>query len=156
MSSKLKRYDGSQHEGPANTSPYPVSRLAPAHDLVDLASEVQHATETLQHHTAASLRQIASQMRFLQAQARQILEESARHTELHRARASFEKHTGQIYHLYESGSGLYWSILSPAEWGTPPHPFRGSYRLEADHTFTRAEDLEQRDMEDKELFKLLS
>ena len=51
------------------------------------------------------------------------------------------KRVGGVYHLYERANGtLYFSILSPDDWGgAAPHTFRGSYRLAADQTFTPAE-----------------
>ena len=35
----LIRHPRGIHEGPAKSSPYPVSRLAPPHDLVDVAKQ---------------------------------------------------------------------------------------------------------------------
>jgi hypothetical protein len=45
-----------------------------------------------------------------------------------------------VYHLYERTDGeLEFSMLSPADWdGRPPHRCVGSFRLEADMTWTPA------------------
>ena len=51
---------------------------------------------------------------------------------------------------------LYFSMLSPAEWGgRAPHPFEGSYRLEADMSWTPAEEIAERDASRRELLPLL-
>jgi hypothetical protein len=75
--------------------------------------------------------------------ARAILDEAAAAAELHRARCSFRKVPGRVYHLYRRDPDeLYFSMLSPDDWdGAPPHPFEGSYRLEVDQTFTRVGDV---------------
>ena len=51
------------------------------------------------------------------------------------------------YHLYERENGtLYFSMLSPDDWGgEAPHTFRGSYRLEADMSWTPEEEIAARD-----------
>jgi hypothetical protein len=71
-----------------------------------------------------------------------VLDEAARAARLHRARCNFRKVPGHVYHLYRRGEDdLYFSMLSPAEWGGhPPHPFEGSYRLENDQSFTRVDE----------------
>lgn len=144
MSDPPKRHEGGKHDGPARTSPYPVSRLAPAHDLVDVAREIEQADRAIGSVVGGKLDVIARQIRVLQAEAQQILEEARRDLDLHRATCAFEKRPGAIYHLYERSNGaLYWSMISPDEWGgAPPHAFRGSFRLEADQSWTPAEELD--------------
>lgn len=137
-----KRHDEGKHEGPARTSPYPVSRLAPAVDLVDVAREIERADEVIGSVVGGKLDVIAEQIRALQEQARGILEEARRDLDLHRATCSFPKRVGATYHLYERSNGeLYFSMVSPDEWGgAPPHAFRGSYRLEGDQSWTPADE----------------
>jgi len=120
-------------------APYPMSRLAPRFQLVDLAEEIARADETISLVTSARLEIIRGQIVALQEKARAILAEAAFAAELHRARCNFRKAPGRIYHVYRRGPDeLYFSMLSPEEWGgAPPHPFEGSYRLEPDQTFTR-------------------
>ncbi len=142
-----KRHDGEKHAGPASTSPYPMSRLAPAHDLVDVAREIQRADAVLASVATGKLAQIAEQIRALQEQAREVLTAAQRDAELHRAKCQFRKRIGQVYHLYREASGAhYFSMLSPEEWGgEPPDPYDGSYRLEADSSWTPAAEAEARD-----------
>lgn len=142
-----KRHDGEKHEGAPSTSPYPMSRLAPAHDLVDVAREIQRADAVLASVATGKLALIAEQIRALQQQAREVLVATQRDAELHRAHCQFRKRVGQIYHLYvAAGGGLYFSMLSPEEWGgSPPDPYEGSYRLEADLTWTPAGDVDARE-----------
>jgi len=133
------------HRGPDNSAPYPVSRLAPGFELVDLAREIEAADATLASHASGKLKLIAEQIRALQDQARAILEETRRNQELHRAACNFRRQPGKIYHLYRKpGGGTYFSMLTPTDWrGEPPHEFLGSYRLEADMSWTPAEAAEQ-------------
>jgi hypothetical protein len=120
-------------------SPYPVSRLSPRFELVDLAAEIARADETLSMVASAKLDVIRRQIAALQEEARAVLEQTRFAAELHRARCTFHKVPGHVYHLYRRGEGgLYFSLLSPDDWGgAPPHAFEGSFRLEADQTFTR-------------------
>lgn len=132
---------------PSRLSPYPVSRLAPSFDLVDAAREIAEADRMLGAVVGNELELIVDQIRGLQERAREVLERARMDTELHRATCAFKKLPGQTYHLYERDEGtLYFSMLSPDDWGgTPPHRFRGSFRLEADMRWTPAEDTDARD-----------
>lgn len=121
-----------------SASPYPVSRIAPAFDLVDVAREIQEADRVTSAVVGGQLDVIAEQIRALQEKARAILDQARRTAELHRASCNFKKRPGAIYHLYRRPNGeAYFSMLSPADWGNaPPHPFEGSFRLEIDASFT--------------------
>lgn len=135
---KMVRHGGDRHEGPARTSPYPVSRLAPAHDLVDTARQIAEADQLIGTVTHAKLELIAKQIRSLQEEARRVLDRAREDAELHRAVCNFRKTAGHVYHLYRRADGrLYFSMLSPDDWnGRSPHAFEGSYRLEADMSWT--------------------
>jgi hypothetical protein len=123
-----------------------MSRLSPPHDLVDVAREIQQANAILGAVTSAKLEVLARQIRALQEQARAVLEAAQRDGELHRAACSFKKRPGHVYHLYRREDGArYLSMLSPEEWGRAPHAYEGSYRLEADMSWTRAEAIAERD-----------
>jgi hypothetical protein len=129
------------HRGADHSSPYPVSRLAPSFGLVDLAREIEQADQMVTARLGAQLQVIAEQVKALQAQARQILEQARADQRLHHARCAFRRIPGRIYHLYqEPDGGLAFSMLSPDDWrGQPPKPFLGSYRLESDMSWTPAE-----------------
>lgn len=128
-----KRGPGASYEGPSHASTYAMSRLSAPIDLVDSAREIQKADALLSAVTGGKLHMIAEQIRSLQEQARTILDEARRSAELHRAECRFQKRVGHIYHLYRNGQRLYFSMLSPEEWGGhPPHAYEGSYQLMAD------------------------
>lgn len=137
----LVRHGGPRHPGPAHSSPYPVSRLAPTHDLVDTARQIAEADQILGTVVHGKLSVIAEQIRALQEQARRLLVEAQQDATLHRARCSFQKRVGHTYHLYSRPDGSSWfSMLGPADWrGAPPHAFAGSYRLEPDMSWTRVD-----------------
>lgn len=60
------------------------------------------------------LQVIAEQVRFLQEQARRVLEEAQEHANLHHVPCNFVKKPGNLYHLYKRSSGQrYFSMLSP-------------------------------------------
>jgi hypothetical protein len=90
---------------------------------------------------------IAAQMHALRQQAEQVLTEARNNATLHRAEARFQRHPGKTYHLYERAERQrYWSLLAPADWnGQPPHVYVGSYRLEADQSWTPLERTVERD-----------
>jgi hypothetical protein len=140
---ELKRDEGSRHEGPARSSPYPISRLAPAHDLVDVARQIQEADAVLATVVNAKLQVIAEQIRALQASAREVAARAREHAALHRARCSVRKIPGHVYHLYQRPDGeRYLSLLSPADWrGAPTRAHEGAYRLELDMSWTPADAL---------------
>lgn len=139
----LKQYSGDNYDGADNAAPYPVSRMAPATELVDLAREIAEADQMLGNVVHGKLKVIAEQMKTLQQEARSILERSARDQQLHRARCNFKRQPGKIYHLYSKDDDTpYFSMLSPEEWGgDPPHRFIGSYRLESDMSWTPVEEI---------------
>jgi len=148
---------GGRHEGPASTSPYPMSRLSAPHSLVDTAREIEKADAVLGAVTGDKLRLIAEQIRSLKEQARGLLEEARLSAELHRAECRFQKRVGGIYHLYRNGERLYFSILSPQDWGgRAPHTYEGSYRLEADMGWTPIDRAAERDVEHASARRLLS
>ena len=135
----LTRHGAGKHEGPSRTSPYAVSRLAPAHDIVDMAKQIAEADNVIGTVVHAKLEVIAEQIKNLQAQARNILEDAHQNAKLHRAECRFQKKPGHTYHLYERPDGsVYVSMISPAEWKNAPHVHLGSYRLEHDMSWTAA------------------
>lgn len=142
-----RKHSGPQHDGPARTSPYPVSRLAAPHDLVDLAEQIKQADVMLQSVVGGKLEQIAKQITALQDEAREALAGARRDAELHRVACSMRKRPGKTYHLYERQDGhRYFSMLSPEEWGgAPPHRHEGSYRLEYDMAWTPLSEVAARD-----------
>jgi hypothetical protein len=135
------------HDGPDHSAPYPVSRLAPAFHAPDLADELHRAEAMLSARTGAKLRVIADQIKTLQAEARKVLTEAREEQALTQANCAFKRIPGKTYHLYRKTEGhTYFSMLSPTDWGNePPDAFVGSYRLEADYSWTPAERSAERD-----------
>jgi len=135
------KYSGKNHVGPDRLAPYPLSRLSPDIQLIDMAKEIAEADDMLSIQATGKLRLLLEQMRGLQDEARTILEETRRNQELHRAHCGFKKIAGKIYHLYKKeDSGLLFSMIGPDEWnGSPPFRFVGSYRLENDMSWNPVE-----------------
>lgn len=131
-----------KHEGPDHTSPYPVSRLAPPIPLVDLAREIEKADQMIATQISSKLGVISEQIRKLQDQAREVLEKAKHDQALHRVRCNFKRVPGHTYHLYaKEDDSRYFSMLSPADWqGEPPDRYIGPFRLQADMSWTPAED----------------
>jgi len=157
VSEETKKNAPKVHQGADNTAPYPVSRLAPAFELVDLAREISAADASLASHATGKLRVIAEQIQQLQDAARQILEETRRSQELHRADCNFRRQPGHVYHLYRKPDGsTYFSMLEPADWaGRPPHEFVGAFRLEADMSWTPMDETREVDSPDAAVRQLL-
>lgn len=138
---------GLLHRDAAHSSPYPVSRLAPAFDSGELAAEVAKAESMLSVRTGAKLRVIADQIKLLQQEARKVLADAREEQALTRAHCAFKRIPGRTYHLYRKAVGEpFFSMLSPSDWGgAVPYDFIGSYRLESDYSWTPAERAGQAD-----------
>ena len=149
--------DDERHRGREAASPYPVSRLAPAFQMEDLAARVESASAVVNAVTTRRLELIAEQMRALRAQAEAVLRDAERDLRLNHARCSFRRKPGQTYHLYQDDTGeAFFSMLSPADWGArAPGVFECSYRLEADSSWTPADEVEARDARRMEILPLL-
>uniref|UniRef100_A0A8C8SAD8 Chromosome 1 open reading frame 50 n=1 Tax=Pelusios castaneus TaxID=367368 RepID=A0A8C8SAD8_9SAUR len=135
-----------------------AGRNAAPGELVALAQQVQQADEFIRANACNKLTVIAEQIRYLQEQARKVLDEANRDADLHHVACNIVKKPGNIYYLYRRESGQrYFSILSPKEWGTScPHEFLGAYKLQHDMSWTSSENIEKRDAEISILDKLLS
>jgi hypothetical protein len=120
------------------SSTYPTSRLSPNFEPVDQLEAVKDSDRFLGTVADAKLKLIHDQIQYLREQAKMIIFSAERDMKLHRASCSFEKRTGHTYYLYmRVEQELYFSILSPEDWGgKPPHEFMGAYRLEGDMSWT--------------------
>nr|XP_056721355.1 uncharacterized protein C1orf50 homolog [Euleptes europaea] len=136
----------------------PVARKADPSDLVALAEEVQKADDFVRANACNRLTVIAEQIRYLQEQARKVLQEATRDTDLHHVACNFVKRPGNVYYLYRRASGQrYFSIISPKEWGPScPSEFLGAYKLQPDLSWTPSDDIKKREAELNVLEKLLS
>ncbi|CAK8687170.1 uncharacterized protein C1orf50 homolog [Clavelina lepadiformis] len=126
-------------------------------DLVELAQQIQQCDAAVQAAASSKLRTILEQMRHLQEQARNVLEETKRDADLHHAACNFKKIPGKLYYLYKRSSGqTYFSMLSPEEWGsTCPHESLGCYKLEFDMTWTLYKDIAKREEDNAMIEKLI-
>lgn len=148
-----KKYTGQNVRGPDHASPYPVSRLAAPISLVDTAKAIESASETVALRTNAQLEVIAEQMRWLEERARSIMAEALRDIDLIQAECRFQRVPGKIYHLYEKHNGRrYFSMLAPDEYSQgAPDSFVASFRYEHGETFTRLDEIEDKDGRRREL-----
>ncbi|XP_050711703.1 uncharacterized protein C1orf50 homolog [Eriocheir sinensis] len=127
-------------------------------DLVAMAQEIQKADSFVHANVSNKLQVIAEQVRFLQEQARKVLTEAKTNADLHHVACNLVKKPGNLYHLYRRQSGQrYLSLLSPQEWGAScPHEYLGTYRLEADHSWTPEEKFEERTNDQQMINKILT
>ncbi|XP_062842495.1 uncharacterized protein C1orf50 homolog [Trichomycterus rosablanca] len=148
----------SNPNGLALASSYQTNRVGDPTDLVALAQQVQKGDEFIRANACNRLTVIADQIRYLQEQARKVLEDAKRDADLHHAACNVVKKPGNMYYLYVRESGQrYFSILSPKEWGSScPHEFLGAYKLQFDMSWTPVEDAEKRDAEISIMDKLLN
>ncbi|KAG7467857.1 hypothetical protein JOB18_018519 [Solea senegalensis] len=139
-------------------SSYQTNRVGDPTDLIALASQVQKGDDFIKANACNKLTVIADQIRYLQEQARKVLEEAKRDADLHHAACNIVKKPGNMYYLYERPSGQkYFSIISPKEWGTScPHKFVGGFKLQHDMSWTPVDEVEKRDAEIAIMDKLLS
>ncbi|XP_033977666.1 uncharacterized protein C1orf50 homolog [Trematomus bernacchii] len=139
-------------------SSYQTHRVGDPMDLVALATTVQRGDDFIKANACNKLTVIADQIRYLQEQARKVLEDAKRDADLHHAACNIVKKPGNMYYLYERTSGQkYFSIISPKEWGpTCPHQFVGAFKLQHDMSWTPVDQVEKRDAEFAIMDKLLS
>lgn len=126
-------------------------------DLVELASTIQTADQFTRATAGSKLSVIAEQVRFLQQQAKAVLEEANLNKELHHIACNFKKIPGKIYYVYErEGTGAkYMSMISPEEWGENCPIFDAAYKLEYDMTFTPYDKIDRRANDDQIIDKIL-
>ncbi|XP_054639346.1 uncharacterized protein C1orf50 homolog [Dunckerocampus dactyliophorus] len=137
---------------------YQTTRVGDAMDLVALAAQVQKGDDFIKANACNKLSVIADHIRYLQEQARKVLEEAKRDADLHHAACNIVKKPGNMYYLYQRPSGQkYFSIISPKEWGPScPHQFVGAFKLQHDMSWTPEEDVQKRDSEIAIMDKLVS
>jgi len=126
-------------------------------DLVELAGQIQTADQFTRATAGSKLSVIAEQVRFLQSQAKAVLEEANLNKELHHIACNFKKVPGKIYYVYirEESGAKYMSMISPEEWGTNCPVFDAAYKLEHDMTFTPYDKIERRANDDQIIDKIL-
>lgn len=125
-------------------SKYPTSRLSAAFAPVDQALFIDESDRYLGAVARGQLQLLAEQIMYLQDRARNIIAGVEMNRRLHRIDCRFQKRPGHTYHLYskrlDDADSEYLSMLSPDEWGNPPHPFLGSYTLNDDMSWTRVDE----------------
>merc|ERR1712142_224377 len=116
-------------------------------DLVELAEQVQKADQFTRATAGSKLTVIAEQVRFLQEQARKVLEEARLNALLHKTSCNFKKIPGKTYYIYKQRKNPdeeFLSMISPEEWGAACPEYVGGYRLEFDMSWTELKDLDKR------------
>merc|ERR1712142_1171141 len=127
-------------------------------DLVELAEQVQKADQFTRATAGSKLTVIAEQVRFLQEQARKVLEEARLNALLHKTSCNFKKIPGKTYYVYKQRKNPddeFLSMISPEEWGSSGPEFVAGYRLEYDMSWTELKDLDRRSNEIQMIQKIL-
>jgi len=125
-------------------------------DLVELAQQIQTADKFTRATAGSKLQVIAEQVRFLQQQAKSILEEASLNNQLHHIACNFKKVPGKIYYVYKRDTGKnYMSLIAPEEWGKNGPEFVAAYKLEYDMTFTPFDRIAKREDDDAIIDKIL-
>merc|ERR1711987_26720 len=125
-------------------------------DLVELAGEIQTADKFTRATAGSKLSVIAEQVRFLQEQARKILEEAQKDKEINHMACNFKRIPGTLYHIYKRKNGVkYMSLIGPEEWGPDGPEFVASYKLNHDHSWTPIDDIDRKDDENAKIDKIL-
>ena len=109
------------------------------HDLVELAAQVEKADQFTRATAGSKLQVIAEQVRFLQEQARKVLEEARLNALIHKTSCNFKKIPGKTYYVYKQRKNPddeFMSMISPEEWGSSGPEFVAGYRLEYDMSWT--------------------
>merc|ERR1711988_1655335 len=127
-------------------------------DLVELAAQVEKADQFTRATAGSKLTVIAEQVRFLQEQARKVLEDARMNALLHKTSCNFKKIPGKTYYVYKQRANPdeeFLSMTSPEEWGSSGPEFVAGYRLEYDMSWTELKDLDKRSNEISLINKIL-
>merc|ERR1712142_1056628 len=127
-------------------------------DLVELAEQVQKADQFTRATAGSKLTVIAEQVRFLQEQARKVLEDARLNALLHQTSCNFKKIPGKTYYVYKQRKNPdqeFLSMISPEEWGAACPEYVGGYRLEHDMSWTELKDCDKRGNEMQMIQKIL-
>jgi len=127
-------------------------------DLVELAEVVQKADQFTRATAGSKLTVIAEQVRFLQEQARKVLEDARLNALLHKTACNFKKVPGKTYYVYKQRANPdeeMLSMISPEEWGPGGPEYVGGYRLEFDMSWTELKDCDRRGNEIQMINKIL-
>merc|ERR1712204_37552 len=109
------------------------------------AAQVQQADQFTRATAGSKLQVIAEQVRFLQEQARKVLEDARLNALVHKTNCNFKKIPGTEF----------LSMISPEEWGPSGPEFVAGYRLEFDMSWTELKDLDKRGNELQLINKIL-
>ncbi|TNN79628.1 putative protein C1orf50 [Liparis tanakae] len=113
-------------------SSYQTNRVGDPMDLVNLATQVQRGDDFTKANACSKLTVIADQIRYLQEQARKVLEDAKRDADLHHSACNIE-------------------------WGPScPHEFVGAFKLQHDMSWTPVDQVAKRDAEIAIMHKVLS
>ena len=129
-----------------------------AYVLVELASQIATADQFTRSTAGAKLSVIAEQVRFLQDQARKVLEEARLSSLISHTACNFKKIPGKFYYIYKQRGNTdkeFLSMISPQEWGKAGPEFVAGYRPEFDMSWTRLGDLEKKNTENALVNKIL-
>merc|ERR1711973_255924 len=126
-------------------------------DLVELADQVNKADQFTRATAGSKLTVIAEQVRFLQGQARKVLEEARMNALLHKTSCNFKKIPGKTYYVYRQRRtpDEFLSMITPEEWGVSGPEFVAGYRLEYVMSWTELKDLDKRSKEMSLINKIL-
>jgi len=127
-------------------------------DLVELAAQVEKADQFTRATAGSKLQIIAEQVRFLQDQARKVLEDARLNALVHKTNCNFKKIPGKTYYIYKQKKNPdeeFMSMISPEEWGDSGPEFVGGYKLEYDMSWTELQDIERKQTETALINKIL-
>merc|ERR1712045_661957 len=125
-------------------------------DLVELAGAIQTADKFTRATAGSKLSVIAEQVRFLQEQARKVLEEAQRDAEINHMACNFKRIPGKVYYIYRRKNGKkYMSMISPEEWGNDCPEFVAAYKLQHDMSWTPYDQIDRKDDEQAVIDKIL-
>lgn len=125
-------------------------------DLVELAGQIQTADKFTRATAGSKLSVIAEQVRFLQEQARKVLEEAQRDQEINHMACNFKRIPGKLYYIYKKPNGKKWmSMISPEEWGQDCPEFVAAYKLEHDMSWTPQDNVQAKNDENAVIDKIL-
>ena len=117
------------------------------HDLNHVSELSAFVDQSNSHNMGilfSKLELITKQIKFLQSEANNLIEEANHNFNLTNARCNFKRVVGNIYHLYKSDKEYYFSMLSPKDYNYKNRDeFIDSYLLKEDMTWINYEHIKE-------------
>lgn len=113
-------------------------------DIIELGNQLENIDSHIKAITINKLKFISKQIKHLQQEAINTVNEAKKNISLTHAKCNFKKIKGNTYHLYKKNNEYFFSMLSPKDWNNnPPNEYINSYIFEGDMSWRAIDEVEE-------------